>query len=228
MELAAMLEGDLFYEQREISKMLLGDGDAGALGVAESGAMNDVPAEVFHASRMQGLKIIEPRVSTHGTPWIYAARDEVTASMFLGQHQDFILGSGYIGTQPYIVERFAGAFSRAKAGASGSIYVLDGSSFQSGRTSWHAEVVSEQSLEPLRETVVPDAAEHLLEFERSGRLSIYRFPSRPDHVPIDDSDLIQIASELYAQHGQKLLDYLEREYRTELAHVIAAVRTLED
>jgi hypothetical protein len=189
--------------------------------------MNDVPGEVFHASKISGLRRLEPRVSTHGTPWIYAARDELTAALFLGQHHDFILGSGFVGTQPYIVERFAGAFSRAKAGASGSIYVLPGSSFQSGRTGWHAEVVSAQSLEPLREIVIPDAAQHLLEFEQSGRLNIYRFPSRPDHVPSDDSDLIAIARELYAQHGQKLLDYLEQEYRTELAHVIAAVRTLE-
>jgi hypothetical protein len=189
--------------------------------------MNDVPAEVFHASKISGLRRLEPKVSTHGTAWIYAAKDQLTASMFLGQHHDFILGSGYIGTQPYIVERFAGAFQRAKVGASGSIYVLDGSSFQSGRTSWEAEVVSEETLEPLREIVIPDAAQQLLEFERSGRLSLYRFPSRPDHVPDDDSDLIEVARELYAQHGQRLLDYLEREYKTDLPHVIAAVRKLE-
>ena len=189
--------------------------------------MNDAPLEVFHASKTSGLRRLEPRVSSHGTPWIYAARDELTAAMFLGQHHDFILGVGYIGAQPYIVERFAGAFSRAKAGASGSIYVLDGSSFQAGRTGWESEIVSELSLEPLREIIVSDAAEHLLTFERSGLLSIYRFPSRPDHVPADDSDLIEIATELHAQHGQKLLDYLEREYKSDLAHVIAAVRTLE-
>ncbi len=179
--------------------------------------------EVYHASRISGLKRIEPRISTHGQAWIYAARDPSTAAMFLGHHHDFILGSGFVGDRPYIVERFAGAFGRAKSGASGSIYVLPGSSFQAGRTSFREEVVSEITLEPLRETVVPDAAAHLLGLETIGQLEIYRYPNRPGHVPEDDSDLILSARELYAQHGQKLLDFLKRETGDSLNRIIEAV-----
>lgn len=185
--------------------------------------MNDVPLEVFHASNISGLKRLEPRVSTHGKAWIYAARDLLTASMFLGRHHDFILGSGYVDDRPYIVERFAGAFEQAKRGASGSIYLLPGSSFRAGLTGWHAEVVSEETLEPLHEILVPDAAAPLLEYERADKLDIYRFPSRPSHVPADDSDLIVAARGLYAQHGQKLIDYLRRECGDGLEHVIGTL-----
>ena len=87
------------------------------------------PDRVYHASQRQGLRMIEPRVGTHGQPWVYAAKDLVTASMFLGQHHDFILASGFT-NMPYICERFAGAFDRAKANVTASIYVLPGSSFQ--------------------------------------------------------------------------------------------------
>jgi hypothetical protein len=185
----------------------------------------DVPPEVFHASKISGLQRLEPRVSTHGKAWIYAARGQLTASMFLGKHSDFILGSGYEGEHPYIFERFVGAFERAKRGKGGSIYVLPGESFRAGLTSFTAEVVSEETLEPLREIVVPDAAEPLLKYKREGQLDIYRFPDRPSHVPADDSDLIEAARELYAKHGQKLVDYLRRECGDGLEHVIRALES---
>jgi hypothetical protein len=64
--------------------------------------MTQIPDRVYHASQRQGLKVIEPRVGTHGQPWVYAAKDLVTASMFLGQHHDFILASGFT-NMPYII-----------------------------------------------------------------------------------------------------------------------------
>jgi hypothetical protein len=186
-------------------------------------SMHKALLEVYHASKTSGLKRIEPQVSTHGQAWIYAARNELTAAMFLGRHHDFILGSGFVEDQAYIVERFAGAFERAKSGATGSIYTLPGSSFQAGRTGFREEVVSEIALEPLGETVVSDAATHLLGLEVAGQLEIYRYPNRPCHVPEDDSDLIASARELYAEHGQRLLDFLTRETGDSLAHVVEAV-----
>jgi hypothetical protein len=185
--------------------------------------MTQIPDRVYHAPQRQGLKVIEPRVGTHGQAWIYAAKDLVTASMFLGQHHDFILASGF-SNMPYICERFAGAFDRAKANVAGSIYVLPGSSFQANRTGFHAELVSEVAVNPLLEIPIRDAKTHLLEFRDASTLEIYFFPGRPNDYPSDDSDLIASALELVAVQGQSFLDWLEREFGNDLPQVIKAVR----
>jgi hypothetical protein len=182
-----------------------------------------IPDRVYHSSIRQGLRLIEPRVGTHGQVWVYAASDLVTASMFLGQHHDFILASG-VPNVPYICERFVGAFDRAKANVTGSIYVLPGSSFQANRTSFDAELVSEIAVIPLLEIPIENAKTHLLEFRDAGKLEVYFFPDRPEFIPSDDSDLIANALELLAQRGQLFLDWLEREFSNDLPHVIKAVR----
>jgi hypothetical protein len=182
-----------------------------------------IPDRVYHASQRQGLKLIEPRVGTHGQAWVYVASDLVTASMFLGQHHDFILASGF-SDMPYICERFGGAFDRAKANVAASIYVLPGSSFQAHRTSFDPELISEVAVLPLQEIPILDAKTHLLELRDSGKLELYFYPDRPGFIPSDDSDLIANALELFAQQGQPFLDWLEREFGNDLPHVIKAVR----
>jgi hypothetical protein len=182
-----------------------------------------IPDRVYHASQRQGLKLIEPRVGTHGQAWVYAASDLVTASMFLGQHHDFILASG-VPNVPYICERFAGAFDRAKANVTASIYVLPGSRFQANRTSFDAELVSEFAVIPMLEIPIENAKTHLLELRDAGKLEIYFYPDRPGFIPSDDSDLIANALELFVQQGQPFLDWLEREFGNDLPHVIKAVR----
>jgi hypothetical protein len=193
------------------------------LETARGASMTQILDWVYHASQRQGLKVIEPRVGTHGQAWVYAAKDLVTASMFLGQHHDFILASGF-SNMPYICERFAGAFDRAKANATGSIYVFSGSSFQANRTGFDAELVSEITVIPLLEIPIENAKTHLLEFRDSGHLEVYFFPDRPNDYPSDDSDLIANALALVAVQGQSFLDWLEREFGNDLPHVIKAVR----
>jgi hypothetical protein len=185
--------------------------------------MTQIPDRVYHASQKQGLKVIEPRVGTHGQAWVYAAKDLVIASIFLGQHHDFILASGLTGDMPYICERFVGAFDRAKANVTASIYVLPGSSFQANRTGWEGDLISEIAVVPLSETVIDDAKTHLLELRDKGQLEIYFYPDRPEHLPSDDNDLISAALEFCAQ-GQRYVDWLEREVGKDLPHVIKAVR----
>jgi hypothetical protein len=185
--------------------------------------MTQIPEWVYHSSIRQGLSVIEPRVGTHAQAWVYAARDLVIASIFLGQHHDFILASGLTGDMPYICERFAGAFDRAKANVVASIYVPPGSSFQANCTGWEGDLISEIAVVPLSETVIAVAETQLLELRDIGQLEFYFYPDRPEHLPNDDSDLITAALEFCAQ-AQRYLDWLEIEVGNDLPHVIKAVR----
>lgn len=50
--------------------------------------------KIYHVSKIPNLTILEPRISTHGKPWIYATRNLTTALVFGAPKDDFdfILG----------------------------------------------------------------------------------------------------------------------------------------
>jgi hypothetical protein len=152
-----------------------------------------VLAEVYHASRKQGLRRIKPRRSTHGKAWVYATVDPVLAACFLGNRGgDFtcaVCRDPETG-KPFICKRFGGAFELRYRGVSGSIYVLPGDTFRRGETGWEEEVVSPEAVVPLREIRVEDAAEYLLSLERQGELLIVRYPEKIAGIPEDDEDLV--------------------------------------
>ncbi len=152
-----------------------------------------VPGEVFHASQQGGLKVIHPRRSTHGKPWVYATKDPVMAGCFLGtQGGDFTCAVGRDPKtgKPYVCERLAGALDMRYGGVRGSIYILPGDRFLDGQTQWEEEVVCPEPVVPLGEIRVPDAGEHLFRFERQGKLLILRYPERIAGIPDDDEDLV--------------------------------------
>ena len=45
---------------------------------------------VYHSSKVRGLKVLEPRPSTHKTPFVYTTKDIATTAMYLGDNFDFI------------------------------------------------------------------------------------------------------------------------------------------
>ncbi len=68
---------------------------------------------VYHASKLQGLKVIKPNKSTHNKSWVYAFRKPEFCITMIGNHNDFINQVGIWNGVPYIAERFAGALEYA-------------------------------------------------------------------------------------------------------------------
>ena len=46
---------------------------------------------VYHGSPVGGLKIIEPRISTHGKSYVYATKKREIAIAYLAKWNDFLL-----------------------------------------------------------------------------------------------------------------------------------------
>lgn len=132
---------------------------------------------VYHASTVSGLKEIIPNVSTHKNAWVYATNSLAVSAMFLGDNFDFIcqIGIGENGL-PYIFERFEGALKLAYESKSGSIYKLKGESFEAGKTSWSAELVSEKSVSVIQEIFIEDSLVFLNILQKKGEVEIYKFP----------------------------------------------------
>ena len=171
--------------------------------------MSRQPSLLYHASPVQGLTKIMPRVGTHGQSWVYATDDIAVAAVFLGRlGGDFTCASGVHDGRPYLCERFAGAFEQRYGKASGSLYVLPGDGFLIGQTSYSKDLVCAEAVTPLEERQVDNAKDYLLTLAAEEKIVLKFYPERYC-IPDDDSDLVTNAVRMYAQFGQKVLDQVQ-------------------
>ena len=148
---------------------------------------------VFHGSKTSNLMEIEPRISTHQESLVYAAKSPCIATVFLsngGNDLVYVLGGQGTKEKPaYLVERLPGSLSKI-FNNNGSIYTLDDNSFVPREGLWDAEVVAKGIQKVLREEKIDDVLVTLEEYVTEGILKLYRYPDRPNFIPIDNSDLI--------------------------------------
>ncbi|MCM1039987.1 MAG: hypothetical protein NC434_11755 [Ruminococcus sp.] len=138
---------------------------------------------LYHVSPQSDLKILQPHVSTHGTAYVYAIEDMVTGMLF-GVKQDdfdFLISNDENTGIPIICECYPDAFRTVYQGQSCSVYQVAEEGFQRGKTSWDAELVCEKEVSVIKETVIDDLYERLLEEERMGHLMICRYEFRDEY-----------------------------------------------
>lgn len=129
--------------------------------------------------------------------------------MFLGRlGGDFTCASGMRDGKPYLCERFAGAFERRYAAASGSLYVLPDDGFLMGQTSYSKDFVCTEAVTPLEEVRVENAKKYLLRLAEEAKIIVKFFPGR-FCIPDDDSDLVEKAALVYERLGQNVLDQVQ-------------------
>ena len=174
---------------------------------------------VYHASKVGGLKVLEPKPSTHKKKWVYATKDIATAAMFLGENFDFICQTGLENGKPYIYEQFKGAFKEAYSGQKGSIYKLDTSGFKENQTSFSGEVVFGKPAKVIEEIKIPDALKYLEKFKKEGKIKIYKFPHKPKGAPHDKSDIIEKAVVWTKDFGEDILEQVKKYHPDVLSDV---------
>lgn len=137
---------------------------------------------LYHVSPAHGITTLFPRVSTHGKAYVYAIENLTTALIFGVKKDDFdfILTTDEKG-HPSLSECYPDAFREKYQGHSCSVYEVEEEGFLRGMTSWEPELVSEREVPIVREIVVPDLYERLLEEERKGSLSVYRYQEEPGY-----------------------------------------------
>ncbi len=148
---------------------------------------------VYHGSKIQGLKKLNKRSSTHRQEWVYATPSKVAAIIFISNGGNDLVyslsGKGTNESPIVLVERKQGMFDKV-FDLPGSLYTLKGDNFQSGKTGWWAEVISEYEEEIINEEYIDNVLLKLNELAIQGKLQLYKYPNRPDFIPLDNSDLI--------------------------------------
>ena len=133
--------------------------------------------QLFHASPTKGLTILKPHTSTHGTKWVYAAKQKHIAALFIGNWYDqdlMVGGSGTYWSPLTITEQYEGAFEKAFKGKSGSIYTINDDGFSS-QTGWGAEVVSPSETDVIQEEVIDDVEVYLQNLISLGHIKLHKY-----------------------------------------------------
>lgn len=180
---------------------------------------------VYHSSDISGLKILEPRISTHKKPWVYATKNIASSAMFLGKNSDLICQTGIIDSKPYIWERFTGALQVAYQGRKGSIYLLEPGTFKSGQTSWSEELVSDHPVTVKKEMIVDDVFEFLKQLKDKRELNIYCYPDAPPGFPSGKQDLIEKAIKWTIEFGEDTLNDIEKYHPDITGEIIERLRS---
>lgn len=137
---------------------------------------------VYHVSGTPGIKVLQPRISSHGKAYVYAVEDLVTGLLFGTRKDDFDFQINTDDTgKTHVYECYPGGLRKIYGGKSCSVYELSAESFQRGRTNWTAELVSEQEAAVRRETTVPDLYQRLTEEEEAGNLFLHRYSDSPEY-----------------------------------------------
>lgn len=151
---------------------------------------------VYHGSKIQGLKILSPHKSTHGT-YVYATKVKEIAIIMSKRCGDDATYTITINDNGKIdlIERIPHAFEKMFSNKF-SLYTLDSSLFKNINTGFN-EVVSSTEVPIIKEEMYESLSDVINKLVNNNVINIYYYPNRPNYIPNDDSDLIDRIRNIY-------------------------------
>lgn len=145
---------------------------------------------VYHGSVQDNIEILMPKIGTHRKKCVYASRNKCVALLFANRgNGDLDTMIGTINKELMIVERRAGILNELY-NHKGYIYALEDTTFAHYKYLWSRELISFEPVEVKNKIEVPNILKKLEDEEKKKHIKIYRYPSRPASIPLDNSDLI--------------------------------------
>jgi hypothetical protein len=152
----------------------------------------------YHASPVEGIRMLEPRVSNHGVPLIYFSMKRENVLVYLSNAVEKYCretGFPYDGTWskwgPYgftkdgrqqIQEYYPNALESTYKGVSGYIYSAENITDSGFETRIPDAATSSQPVDVTGVEFVPDAYEAILEAEREGLITIMRYSEMSERM----------------------------------------------
>lgn len=153
----------------------------------------------YHISMRQGLKELEPRVSTHGEAWVYALKDPKIGIVFAGRDDLGNKADDYF-TQygvndkgiPEIFELFDGCFGEIFKGKDCYVYELEDSGFKENQTTWSPEWVSTNKTKIIGCRHVKDILKEIEGLEEKGEFIIHRYQNTKEYKQFTETRMKQV------------------------------------
>lgn len=142
--------------------------------------------KLYHVTTIPNLKVLEPRVSTHGKAYVYATTNLEFSLLFGGKESagDFDGMYGINDSTPFFYEAYEGALKRRFDGATCYIYEVDPSTFKEGKTPFTGEVVSESPVTVLSCKKIENLFDYLSELNAQSKINLHFFESTKEHTEI--------------------------------------------
>lgn len=159
---------------------------------------------LYHGSSVRGMKELVPHQSTHGK-YVYATKDKELTVIFSKRAGDDMTYSLFRTdkNEPWqLVERIPNGFETMFSN-SASIYTVEDTTFQDIHTGF-SELVSDQPVRILNEERVENVYEKIKELEQDGLIQLHYYPDRPEKIPEDDSDLINVELRMAQIRNRKI------------------------
>lgn len=130
---------------------------------------------LYHASNHVGLKVLLPQLSIHGTPYVYAVKNKLTAVLFGAPKDDFDILMDEQNGKPVLWECYPDALRTVYCGKSCALYEVKDTGFLSGRTGWEQELVSLNPVTVIRETMIDDIYRVIIQATGNGECILHRY-----------------------------------------------------
>jgi len=120
--------------------------------------------KLYHISNVPNIEILQPKKSTHGIPYVYATSNLELGLLFGSSksYGDFDGSYGIINGKPYFYEAYPNALKRRFENEICYIYEVAPDTFEKGKTSFRAEVVSSQPVKVLSCKKIDNLYLHLM------------------------------------------------------------------
>ncbi len=144
---------------------------------------------LYHVSHTGGLTELTPHVSTHGVGYVYATTNLYLALLFGSYKSNSDLDGIYGITPPdengesipFYKECYKDALKKCFAGISCSIYIVDPTNFEEGKTSFPGEVVSKKPVKVLKEIKVKDIYKELKKAIENNKFGFTPYSNDPEY-----------------------------------------------
>ena len=142
----------------------------------------------YHISSQKGLTELEPRVSTHGKPWVYALTNFAVGLIFAGRDDlgnkadDKFTKYGVTKDNiPEVFELYQGCLNEILKNKDCYIYELEDSGFLPNQTSWAPEWVSPNKTKVIGVQHITDILAEIKKLEAEGKFVIHYYKNTDEY-----------------------------------------------
>ena len=161
----------------------------------------------YHISSQKGLTELEPRVSTHGKPWVYALKNPAIGLIFAGRDDlgnkadDKFTKYGVTKDNiPEVFELYQGCLDEILKNKDCYIYKLEDSGFLPNQTSWSPEWVSPNKTKVIGVQYIADILKEIKKLEAERKFVIHYYENTDEYNEFV-KDIIQDLVKRYCDSG---------------------------
>ena len=172
---------------------------------------------LYHVSKIPNLKILEPHLSTHKKPYVYATTNLEFALFFGGIESagDFDGIYGWKDGTPFFYEAYEGALQRRFGETTCYIYEVDPTTFEKDKTSFKGEVVSEKPVNTINCEKIDNLYQYLLKLNDNGKIQLHFFEDTKEYKEMIDNHILDRISRfgIIKNKNSDIYKFCEKHFR---------------